>query len=366
MTEAVARILRGEAPAWSEVGATPAAFLEYCEREDLIPLVHHNLHSGWPVEVSAALERAARDAAAREMVRRQEITRVLTLLDEAGIRPIVFKGTALAYLVYPAPGLRPRNDTDLLIRRADVDPARAVFAATGYVEPAYSGDELLFRQFEAQREDSLGVHHAFDVHWEISTQSAFANLLSYDDLANYSVPAPMLGAAARAAGPVEALLIACVHPAMHHRNEERLIWLFDVHLLAGRLAPEEWKRFSATALSRKTGVVCAYALRHAHDLLGTAIPPHIINNLESAAGDEPTAAYLDRSRSWRHEVGANIRGLSSWSDRLGLLREIAFPRPSYILEKYEWKDTLPARLGLPWLYFRRAMEGTWKVVSGKK
>ena len=32
---------------------------------------------------------------------------------------LVFKGTALAYTCYPEPSLRPRLDTDLLIRRAD-------------------------------------------------------------------------------------------------------------------------------------------------------------------------------------------------------------------------------------------------------
>jgi len=42
------------------------------------------------------------------------------------------------------------------------------------------------------------------------------------------------------------------------------------------------------------------------------------------------AAYLDSGRQWRHELASNIRRLAHWSDRLKLVREVAFPGRDYI------------------------------------
>src|SRR6187402_1512724 len=76
----------------------------------------------WP-NVPAAL-RAAFDAAAHrevavEALRHRETRRVLMALSEAGVPTLVLKGAALAYTHYPAPYLRARADTDLLVRPAD-------------------------------------------------------------------------------------------------------------------------------------------------------------------------------------------------------------------------------------------------------
>ena len=131
-----------------------------------------------------ALCQEAHAEAARELLRADEIKTVLGELAAAGISPILFKGTALAYSIYPSPICRPRNDTDLLIAPTAVDAARRVFAACGYAVTVHCAD--LFSQFEVQRVDRFGVLHVFDVHWKISTQPVFENLLTYDDLARRS------------------------------------------------------------------------------------------------------------------------------------------------------------------------------------
>jgi hypothetical protein len=318
LTDAFAAVLRGETVGWGSVGATAADFAAACREQDLMGLVYRRLSGSgwrnWPRDVRTAVEREARAAAAAELLRKREVTVALNGLAAHGIRPILLKGTPLAYTVYESPSQRPRGDTDLLIPRDQVNRAREVMARLGYGATNYCDGELLFRQFELARADRFGVDHRFDVHWQISTQAAFADLLSYAELDAEAVPVPGLGPNARAAGPIHALLLACVHPAMHHRNVERLIWLYDIQLLAARLRPADLERFAELAIDRGVAAICASELARARARLGADIPPHIMARMSRTAG-EPTTVYLEPGRRWHHELVANIRGLSRWSDR---------------------------------------------------
>src|SRR5207245_6745343 len=141
----------------------------------------------------------ARGLVATELLRRQETARVIEALAAHDIVPVLLKGTPLAYTVYEEPSLRPRSDTDLLIRREDTDTARRAMAELGHTATNFSDGELLFRQFELRRTDAYGVLHAFDFHWRLSTEALFADLLSYDELLREAIPVPRLGDGARAA-----------------------------------------------------------------------------------------------------------------------------------------------------------------------
>ena len=68
---------------------------------------------------------------------------------------------------------------------------------------------------------------------------------------------------------VDALLLACVHPVMHHRNVERVLWIYDVHLLASMLSAEELDELVWLARTKKVAGVCAHQLRLAQTAFGT-------------------------------------------------------------------------------------------------
>ena len=366
----LAALLRGERVSWTSLGVEPGAFLTACAEEDLTGLVHRQLAprppADWPQSVLAELERVARANVAREALRRRELTAVLDALDAEGIRPILLKGTPLAYTVYEEPGLRPRGDTDLLIRRGERETVRRVVGALGYGATNYSGGEFLFHQFEMAKDDAFGIPHALDFHWKISTESVFADLLDYEELAGESASVPALGPHARGAAPVHALLLACVHPAMHHRNLERLVWLYDIHLLASRLAPSEIDRFARLAVRKGVAAICAHELDLARVRLGTRVPEPVLRTLRAPGRAEPSAAYLETARRWSDELVSNVRGLPRWSDRLRLLREVAFPAPGYMLRAYRLDAVSAAGALLPALYVHRGLRGLWKVLRNRK
>src|SRR6266550_3749249 len=97
----------------------------------MLPLVYR--WSGNP-----ALRDGALRAAALEALRLENVREVVAALDG---RAVLTKGTALAYSIYPAPELRPRNDVDLLIDEHDLEAVRAAFALLGFIENLAPGDE---------------------------------------------------------------------------------------------------------------------------------------------------------------------------------------------------------------------------------
>lgn len=354
---------------WNSLRITPAEFLEACVAHGLAGLIYERLRTGrrdngWPEQVRRELERYAHGQAAAELLRGEEIRRVLDALADAGIRPVLLKGAPLAYTVYNSPSARPRADTDLLIPEGQVACARQTLASLGY-RPTLHCDDL-FSQFEVQKEDVVGVAHVFDVHWKISTQPVFADVLTYDELVSGAQAVSALGPHARTTGPLHALLLACAHPVMHHQNIERLQWIYDIHLLASMLSDADFERFAEMALQKKMAAVCARGLRLSQQTFRTAVPEFALSRLVTPGEGEASAAYLASDRRWHDELVSILRSLPSWRDRLRHLREVLFPSPQYMLGAYNLNDHPLGTLLLPALYVHRNLHGVWKILVGRK
>lgn len=363
---ALATVLKGEPVAWAD-RSTADAFLRVCREEGVTGLVCDRLtRQGipWPAEISPALTHHTRAQAASELLCQKEVIGALDALALEGVYPVLLKGTALAYSVYRDPAWRPRVDTDLLIRRDEADRVRRVMNRLGYSTPPFC--DLLFGQFPAKKVDAFGAVHTLDFHWRISTQSVFADALTFEETADAATPLPALGPHARCAGPVHALLLACIHPVMHHQNTESLVWVYDVHLLASRLSPEECSRFAELACTRRMSAVAAHQLAAARRWFGTRMPDSVIRRLHTDHRPEPSATYLHTDRRWLDELVSNVRGLPRWTDRVRLLREVVLPRRSYMFQSHHLEPSWFGMAVLPLLYLHRLASGCWRILAGQK
>jgi hypothetical protein len=79
------------------------------------------------------LQNEAVTASALDLLGERELRKVLISLVEYGVRPLLLKGASLAYTVYPSPALRPRGDTDLLVREGDLPRVAQILRKLGYV-----------------------------------------------------------------------------------------------------------------------------------------------------------------------------------------------------------------------------------------
>lgn len=320
------------------------------------PLVHRALRArrlldAQPSGVREELGRLTREEALLEPFRQAEAARVIAALAAAGVRALVFKGAALAYVCYPEPGLRPRLDTDLLIRRADLKAAASVFERLGCTRAAGTSGELVTHQM-TYISPRHGLQIAFDVHWKLSNPQPFADLFSFEELERESVPLTALGPAARTLCDAHALLAACVHRVAHHYGRDILIYLYDIDLLARRLSGEGWRAVVSNAESKRICQVTRSGLERASSLFGTVVPGLVTRALTDAPDAEPTAAFLADGFRKFDILRADLRQLS-WLRRLTLLREHLFPAPAFVLRSYQ--KTSPVLL--PFLYFARIICG---------
>src|SRR5262249_8171279 len=111
-----------------------------------------------------------------------------------------------------------------------------------------------------------GSRHSIDLHRRINNSEVLSRLLSYEELRDQAHPLPALCPDALAAGRVHALLLACLHRATHKHNPwyahgvahyggNRLIWLYDIHLLATYFDHAEWDTFMQAAREKGLGAV---------------------------------------------------------------------------------------------------------------
>lgn len=330
-------------------------------------LLYHGLKgreegNTWPCALRDRFRGAARYAAARELLVRQDVVKILQHLAAAEVNVLLLKGTPLAYGLYPQPYLRKRGDTDLLVPAAGRRLSDEVLCQAGYVARESAGGSLASSQASYSRRDGFGVMHVIDLHWRLSNAQVFARSFGFDELLQSAVPIPSLGPAAMTPCAVHALMIACLHRTAHlsfpyfvggvrYVEANRLVWLYDIHLLAGRLSRDEWSRFVELAAAKGLRAVCLEGLRSAQLHLHTSLPEEVAARLSAPGPQELSDRYLRAGALRRHLI--DLRALPGWPDRLRLLGEWAFPPAEHVLRKYRKSS----RSLLPWLYLRRAVDG---------
>jgi hypothetical protein len=336
-------------------GVVDASVLGAAREHDVEALLFRALRAArsWtlqPPAIQHALAEAAARAALVEQVRCAHTRSVIDALDRAGAPPLVFKGAALAYRHYPEPWLRPRIDTDLLIREEQLPRAERQFERLGLSRALKPRGTRVTHQQTYQAAVG-GLVQRYDVHWKTSDPAAFADTFTYDELATHAEPLPQLGMA-RAIGDVHALLIACAHRVAHHFDAESLLWLYDIDLLARSLSTDAWQRLAAMAIAKRLGRVCARGLELAALRFRTPVPYAVMRDLSAVVDEEPSAAYL-RPGFRRVDVLTSDLQALGWRGRVALLREHLFPAPSYILRTYGRENGLL----LPALYLHRIVRG---------
>jgi hypothetical protein len=96
-------------------------------------------------------------------VRAKTLAKVLDAFQTAGIDVLVLKGTALAHLVYPQPGLRSMRDVDLLVSRSQARQAQTLLAELGFNAPP-PGDDLPAKHLTVAQRRVEGLPVSIEIH----------------------------------------------------------------------------------------------------------------------------------------------------------------------------------------------------------
>lgn len=230
-------------------------------------------------------------AVAADAARHHELYRLAEAWRLAQLQPILLKGSGLAYTHYPHPWLRPQADLDVWCAESDLAALSASLVALGYS----SVDELNFdgkHQRPFARVDSSGVTRLVEIHLRALNPEVFADALDFNAARAAAVPVPTLPGAVTLSPPY-ALLLACLHRVAHHLDQtaHRVIWLYDIHLLAAAMTTREWQTFTRLASAARVRAVCRDSLERTRAALGTTLPPEVLEVLVTD-DYEPSAAFL--------------------------------------------------------------------------
>jgi hypothetical protein len=283
------------------------------------------------------------------------------------LKPVILKGGALACSHYAHPGLRPRSDLDVIVAEADHGRAEEVLRRLGYAGQGVPMGRHISRQSTWTLAMPRGASIDVDLHWRLNNSPTLARLLDYEEMQARAVAVPSLGPHAFAPCPVHALLFACIHRAGHEHApiyvdgvaapaKDRLIWLYDIHLLASTMPIAELEEAASIALNRRMTAIVREALKLCEARFALTVPDSVKAVLEQGQRREPSAEIFHGGRLRR--ISNEVLAICGVAERLRWLRELAFPSARYMYAKYPASSS-----GLPFLYARRAFDGLRKPLA---
>lgn len=305
--------------------------------EGVEPLLYWNLRDdpgGVPADVLDRLRVAFLRNLARNTQLYRELELFLASVRRAGLRAALTKGGRLALDVYPDIALRPFWDVDFVVHPADWTAVSRILRGLGFEEAAgeaglpaemrdraldwtyspYFKKGTLFLEFHSS---PLGLHFPGcdeDGFWSSAGRLA------------------VRGTEALILPPENELCYLCVHAQQH--SYERLIWLADIALLAGR-GGLDWDWVVRIAREARIQGPVHHGLRLAETLWPGSVPGAALDGLRPG----PLESAVLR-RLWPASSIADRRRVPAWP----------YYMPS-ILSLYERKDPVLTARTLRGIFF---------------
>lgn len=318
-----------------------------------------------PAALSPHINKLKAMMVANDALKEIELAALFDAFSKAGLSSVLFKGSALAYSVYPKSWLRPRSDSDVLIEPADRDSFDIIFQQLGYqklfaIEGKYVSYQCTYGK--ALVGDSF---INIDLHWHINNRQMFSNTFVVSELIESGQRLSHFGntpltTVVNIPSFVDSLLIASVHRLGHHVNEERLAWLYDIHLLTQQLTDLQWQQLCQRANAKQISAITLNALQTCQQILGTQLNKAAIRELKfNSVTPEPSSVFLNRELSEFHYFWADIKSMQRLGAKLEFIRESIIPSPDYVRQQMNTRWASVA-------YLKRFIRGLKRVFKANR
>ncbi len=207
----------------------------------------------------------------------KQLREIIEALKAQGIGVLILRGPGLAWSVYPNPALRPCDDIDLLVLPEQMIKARSVLEKLGY--RSLNKKFILSRDF--YREENF-IHKKnpadnllLDLHWENwELHPLFRrNGQGIEELFQRAIRIESSTLTFETLHPVDALIQAAIHLTMLHRQNMRLVWIYDIVLLARQLQrPEQWEELKERSVTWMARLAVEDSLKMAQFWSGFQLP----------------------------------------------------------------------------------------------
>ena len=289
-----------------------------------------------------------------------------------GVMPVFLKGTALAYACYPDPTLRARADTDIIIQSSERRRVHDVLTTLGFeLSTGISGEFVSYQANYKLTAADKGTH-SIDLHWRVNNSELLSRLFSYDELLKNAIRSIQVVSCTHWAlarfmlCSSRACIAARIRQNPYYSNgvanygADRLIWLYDIHLLVESLSRSEWDCVFRLAVAKGLCATCLDGIGRARACFDTRCPDFVLAGLSVSGDKELPTTYLNGSKL--RQQWMDFRALGEFSSKLRFLKECLLPPAAYMRSKYlqsqhDW---------LPVLYIRRAIDGLAKRLKTRE
>lgn len=248
-------------------------------KHGLAPLLYANLQRLSVAQREAlptleTLRTAYRASTVQAMRREGELRRVLDGLADAGVRPTLFKGAALAYTAYPTPACRPMGDIDLWVMDEEMPGAMRSLETLGYeAHEKENRPHALMRATdgEVQMRPGNATQGLVELHWGVFAGEWLARTTAVDrpGVRSRRIDLHVSGRTAYTLATEDALIQLAVHMGINHQMSlHPLRSLVDIALLSTR--PVDWEQVIQRVRAWRVATVTGVALALARDLFGLA------------------------------------------------------------------------------------------------
>ncbi len=353
-------VLKGQPP--GEITLTndyERELFNIASEQGVLSLIQHFfVQSGVPSGCSSVLlkkiKRHSLASVAVEIYRQHELTGIIEKFSSSGLSFLLMKGGVLAHTLYPEPHLRERCDTDILFPdKQSAEKAWELLQEKGYQRRNTLDGEFVGYQFSCSRLMGAGLYNALDIHSKLNDYGFFANSFTFAELLQNSIPVSQLGSCARGLKHTYALMHACIHRVTNipHGTENRLIWIYDIHLLCESFSESDWQEFCTLAAQKKIAGLSLDGLEKSEQLFATKIPEQFRLQLQDDAGKEKISPHKMNKRWQMYYFDfVSNKGLSN---KIRQLKEHLFPSAQYMMNKYNFNS----RMQLPYFYMLRFFSG---------
>jgi Uncharacterised nucleotidyltransferase len=274
----------------------------------LLPRLGHHLDAFGglnqvPSAPQAHLRNAMRLAEAQHAEVRRELDHVREALAQTDIAPVLLKGAA-----YVAAGLSPAagrmfSDIDILVPRARLAEVEAALMASGWIGTHHTAyDQRYYREWMHELPPMLHTRRGtvIDVHHAIVPETA---RVKSDAALLIAAARPLEGATPfHVLAPTDMVLHSMVHLFNNDDLQHALRDLNDIDALLRQFGAgaDFWLDLAARAEALRLTRAMHHGLRHAHALLGTPVPPSVLDALRRF--DRGGAAQSLSDASWRRAL----------------------------------------------------------------
>lgn len=330
--------------------AFTAVAVSHSIQERLAPVLRR-VRPDAPQSVLERFEVRFLQVAAQNLSHLSQLSTLLASLGRNGIDALTFKGPTLAADVFGHLGMRSSADLDILVRPRMASRVRALMLADGYTLPArrrHRCGSLLHGLYRAAGRDDtylppLPSLAAVDVHVAFAFWMQGIRL-DIHGLFDRAVQVEVAGRSFMTPCPDDLLLILAIHGMMHGWSSLRAV--SDIDAVVSRVG--DWDAVVRRAGRARMWRILLVALLLSRDILGTTLPPFIVERAErdrqavDVAG-RAAVALFDRPRDTEFDPGP---WQASFLD--GRLDRCRFHARRLVYEwflKWPWDEWLGKRSG---------------------